>query len=269
MIAEHRLFWLMDVADRFVYIRDGAIQWERTPEQMRKLSSESLEQLELRAVRQYRSTRLSPPIGIGAPILSLRSLSCKRRNHTIWENLNLAVWSGQIIAVTGHNGAGKTTLAKIVAGLERPSKGGIFLHGRKVSPAQRRKSCWYSSNDTGTQFFTNSVTEELLLGVSRTEERLEKAGNLLKKFGLYPYKDAHPAILSGGQKQRLSIACGLLSGREILLFDEPTSGLDGGNMRKIASALTEAASKGKTILVITHDEELIQACCDFRWELNG
>ena len=269
LIAEHRLFWLMDVADRFVYIRDGAIQWERTPEQMRKLSSESLEQLELRAVRQYRSTRLSPPIGIGAPILSLRSLSCKRRNHTIWENLNLAVWSGQIIAVTGHNGAGKTTLAKIVAGLERPSKGGIFLHGRKVSPAQRRKSCWYSSNDTGTQFFTNSVTEELLLGVSRTEERLEKAGNLLKKFGLYPYKDAHPAILSGGQKQRLSIACGLLSGREILLFDEPTSGLDGGNMRKIASALTEAASKGKTILVITHDEELIQACCDFRWELNG
>lgn len=269
LIAEHRLFWLMDLADRFVYIRDGAVQWERTPEQMRKLSSESLEQLELRAVWQYRSTRLSPPIGIGTPILSLRGLSCKRRNHTIWENLNLAAWAGQIIAITGHNGAGKTTLAKIVAGLERPSKGGIFLHSRKSGPAKRRKSCWYSSNNTGAQFFTNSVTEELLLGVSRTEERLEKARNLLKKFALYPYKDAHPAILSGGQKQRLSIACGLLSGREILLFDEPTSGLDGGNMRKIASSLAEAAAEGKTILVITHDEELIQACCDFRWELNG
>ena len=269
LIAEHRLFWLMDVADRFVYIRDGAIQWERTPKQMRLFPSEVMKQLELRAVQHCMPSRLSIPAITGSPLLSLKSLSCKRGKHTIWENLNLAVWSGQIIAVTGHNGAGKTTLAKIVAGLERPSKGGIFLHGRKVSPAQRRKSCWYSSNDTGTQFFTNSVTEELLLGVSRTEERLEKAGNLLKKFGLYPYKDAHPAILSGGQKQRLSIACGLLSGREILLFDEPTSGLDGGNMRKIASALTEAASKGKTILVITHDEELIQACCDFRWELNG
>lgn len=269
LIAEHRLYWLMDLADRFVYIRDGAVQWERTPEQMRKLSSESLEQLELRAVRQYRSTRLSPPIGIGTPILSLRGLSCKRRNHTIWENLNLAAWSGQIIAIIGYNGAGKTTLAKIVAGLERPSKGGIFLHSRKASPAQRRKSCWYSSNDTGAQFFTNSVTEELLLGVSRTEERLEKARNLLKKFGLYPHKDAHPAILSGGQKQRLSIACGLLSGRNILLLDEPTSGLDGGNMRKIASALKEAAAEGKTILVITHDEELIRACCDFCWELSG
>ena len=269
LIAEHRLYWLMDLADRFVYIRDGSVQWERTPEQMRRLSSETLEQLELRAVRQYKSTRLSPPIGIGTPILSLRGLSCKRRNHTIWENLNLAAWSGQIIAITGHNGAGKTTLAKIVAGLERPSKGNIFLHGRNAGSAQRRKCCWYSSNDTGTQFFTNSVTEELLLGGSRTEGRLEKARNLLKKFALYPYKDAHPAVLSGGQKQRLSIACGLLSGREILLLDEPTSGLDGGNMRKIASSLVQAASEGKTILVITHDEELIQVCCDFSWKLSG
>lgn len=152
LIAEHRLSWLMDLADRFVYIRDGAVQWERTPEQMRRLSSETLEQLELRVVRQYRSTRLSPPIGIGTPILSLQGLSCKRRNHTIWENLNLVAWVGQIIAITGRNGAGKTTLAKIVTGLERPSKGSIFLHGRKTSPAQRRKNCWYSSNDTGTQF---------------------------------------------------------------------------------------------------------------------
>ena len=114
-----------------------------------------------------------------------------------------------------------------------------------------------------------SVTEELFLGISRTEEQLERARKLLKKLDLYAYKDAHPAILSGGQKQRLSIACGLLSGRELLLLDEPTSGLDGGNMRKIASALAEAAAEGKTILVITHDEELIEACCDFRWELKG
>lgn len=269
LIAEHRLFWLMDLADRVLYIRDGSIQWERTPEQMRLLPSETMEQLELRAVRQYRSSRLSSPTGIGTPILSLQGLSCKRRNHTIWKNLNLAVWAGQIIAITGHNGAGKTTLAKIVAGLERPSKGSIFFHNRKASPARRRNICWYSSNDIGTQFFTNSVTEELLLGVPRTEERLEKARNLLKKFGLYPYKDVHPAVLSGGQKQRLSIACGLLSGRELLLLDEPTSGLDGGNMRKIASALAEAAAEGKTILVITHDEELVEDCCDFRWELKG
>ena len=84
----------------------------------------------------------------------------------------------------------------------------------------------------------------------------------MKQLGLYVYKDAHPATLSGGQKQRLSLACGILSGRDVLIFDEPTSGLDGGNMRIIADMLRDEADKGKTILVITHDGELIRRCCD-------
>ena len=96
-----------------------------------------------------------------------------------------------------------------------------------------------------------------------------KARELLKRLELYDYKDAHPAVLSGGQRQRLSIACGLLSDREILLFDEPTSGLDGGNMHRIAEVLMQAASEGKTILIITHDEELMQLCCEFRWQLGS
>ena len=86
---------------------------------------------------------------------------------------------------------------------------------------------------------------------------LERARELLKQLGLYGYKDVHPATLSGGQKQRLSLACGILSGRDVLIFDEPTSGLDGGNMRIIADMLRNEADKGKTILVITHDGELI------------
>ena len=121
---------------------------------------------------------------------------------------------------------------------------------------------WYSSNDTGTQFFTNSVTEELLLYSDYAPERLERARTLLKKLGLYAYKDTHPAALSGGQKQRLSIACGILSDRGILIFDEPTSGLDGGNMGIVADVFRTEAEAGKTILVITHDRELMHRCCD-------
>lgn len=95
LIAEHRISWLMDVADRFVYIRDGAIQWERTPKQMRLLPSEVMKQLELRAVQHCMPSRLSIPAVTGSPLLSLKSLSCKRGKHTIWENLNLAAWRGR------------------------------------------------------------------------------------------------------------------------------------------------------------------------------
>ena len=268
LIAEHRLAWLVGLADRFVYVREGRLRWEKTPEQMLGMTEEERERLQLRSVREGAPAALPPPTGEGVPAVSLEGLACGRGRKCLWEDLRLAAWPGRVTALTGRNGAGKTTLAKILAGLERPSRGEIRIHGRKASPAQRRKHCWYSANDTGTQFFTNSVSEELLLGLPRTQAVLDRARALLRRFALYAYKDAHPAILSGGQKQRLAIACGLISGREILLLDEPTSGLDGGNMRIIADALRAEADHGKTVLVITHDGELIRACCDSQWKLE-
>ena len=109
---------------------------------------------------------------------------------------------------------------------------------------------------------TASVAEELLLNTELTEESKDRARILLKEFGLYEYRDAHPSALSGGQKQRLTIACAIFSGRRILILDEPTSGLDGQNMRLIAERLKSEARNGRTILVITHDRELIESCCD-------
>ena len=106
------------------------------------------------------------------------------------------------------------------------------------------------------------MADELLLNTELTEERKSYARNLLKELGLYEHRDAHLSALSGGQKQRLAIACAIFSGRRILILDEPTSGLDGQNMRLIAERLRSEAQHGRTILVITHDRELIESCCD-------
>ena len=111
-------------------------------------------------------------------------------------------------------------------------------------------------------FLCQSVAEELLLNTELTEESKSNARNLLNELGLYEYRDAHPSTLSGGQKQRLAIACAVFSGRRILILDEPTSGLDGQNMRLIAERLKSEVRNGRTILVITHDRELIESCCD-------
>ena len=75
--------------------------------------------------------------------------------------------------------------------------------------------------------------------------------------------------MSGGQKQRLAIACAIFSERGILILDEPTSGLDGKNMRLIAEKLKKAAKSGRTVLVITHDTEFIDACCDHVVKIKG
>ena len=133
---------------------------------------------------------------------------------------------------------------------------------KKARAAVRRRNIYYCGNDTSTQFFTASVAEELLLNTELTEESKDRAIHLLKEFGLYEYRDAHPSTLSGGQKQRLAIACAVFSGRRILILDEPTSGLDGQNMRLIAERLKSEARSGRTILVTTHDRELIENCCD-------
>lgn len=265
IIAEHRLAWLNGIADRFVYVSEGTIQWEKTPGQMRELSEEERKRYGLREITETEVFLPGIPASAGKESLFCRNLTCRRKKTLIFEGLNLSLPTGKITALTGRNGVGKTTLAMVLAGLQKPSGGEVCIGDRRLSAGKRRRKVWYSSNDTDTQFFTTSVTDELLLHSDTSSRRLERARTLLKTLDLYAYKDAHPAALSGGQKQRLSIACGLLSGREILLFDEPTSGLDGGNMRKIAALLTEAAAEGKTVLVITHDKELMQVCCDFRW----
>ena len=138
----------------------------------------------------------------------------------------------------------------------------ILIDGKKARAAVRRREIYYCGNDTSTQFFTASVAEELLLNTGLTEENKDRARHLLKEFGLYEYRDAHPSALSGGQKQRLAIACAIFSGRRILILDEPTSGLDGQNMRLIAERLKSEARNGRTILVITHDRKLIESCRD-------
>ena len=268
IIAEHRLAWLANIADRFIYVDNGEILWELNPNQMNDFSDNDRFQLGLREIVNSKLKIPQLPCTLENPFLIIKKLGIKRGRKTILDNIDISLTHGQIVALTGKNGVGKTTLAMIISGLLQGNTGQITINGKNVSPSQRRKSIWYSSNDTGTQFFTNSVTDELLLGKNPSPTMLNKARQLLEQLGLYQYKDCHPAALSGGQKQRLSIACGIFSERNILILDEPTSGLDGGNMDIIANLLKAEANKGKTILVISHDIEWINRCCSYIYILN-
>ena len=128
---------------------------------------------------------------------------------------------------------------------------------------QRLKNSYLMMQDVNHQLFTESVEEEVLVGMPGNEEKNRpEAENILKSMDLLPLKEIHPLSLSGGQKQRVAVASALSSQKKILVFDEPTSGLDYHHMIEVAENIRQLSAIGKTLFIITHDPELIAECCN-------
>ena len=190
------------------------------------------------------------------------NFSYRGRKQPVLQIPHLRLAAHEITAVTGNNGLGKTTFLSCLCGLEKRFRGTLEYKGRNYSNRDRQKLCYLVMQDTGNQLFTESVLEEVLISLPKNTENAEgRAAELLRRLDLGEYPDRHPQSLSGGQKQRLAIACALASGREILLLDEPTSGLDYGHMKETADMLKKLRDMGTTVLVVTHDTELIRHCC--------
>ena len=270
LVAEHRLAYLMDVADRFLLVRGGRVEREVTREEMLALPDETRLSWGLRDVRKTLRPRLpspGPDQGREA-VLELRDLGVSFGDRQVFRSVSLVASAGQILAVTGANGAGKTSLARVLAGLAKPSHGTVLVGGHARGRRELRRMVWYSPNDVKAEFFTPSVQEEVMLLVARDEPHRERARRLLRGLGLWELRERHPMTLSGGQRQRLSIACGLMSERPVLVLDEPTSGLDAISMQEVSHALQLACDEGLCVVVVTHDNEFMQRCCTHAYQLR-
>lgn len=268
LIAEHRLSWTEELADRYLYMENGQIKREYSSLEFSTMSDSERISKGLRRIKNISFAKQIFPSQMDNIAIQGEGISFKKNKKQILKNVDIFANEKSVTAITGNNGAGKTSLALILSGLEKSTKGNVYIRSEKVGHRELRKYTYYCSNDTGTQFFTESVSKELLIGTGYDSENLENAKKLLKDMCLYEYKDSHPASLSGGQKQRLAVCCALLSNKNILIFDEPTSGLDGENMFLVAREFKKAAEKGKTIFVITHDEEFMDACCEYRINID-
>lgn len=188
---------------------------------------------------------------------------------------SLAIAQNQITAIVGNNGAGKTTFLNCLCGLEKRCKGSFEYEGHALSARARKALCFMVMQNTANQLFTESVLDEVLISLPKGNVGLPKgarnnkldtnkqdaAMQILRALDLATLANRHPQSLSGGQKQRLAIACALAAGRKILLLDEPTSGLDYAHMQELAQLLSKLQAMCTTIVIVTHDSELIHACC--------
>lgn len=136
-------------------------------------------------------------------------------------------------------------------------KGIMEIDGKVYKRKERLNEIFLVMQDVNHQLFTESVLDEVLISMKKENE--EKALDILKSLDLLPYRERHPVSLSGGEKQRVAVATAIASERSVLLFDEPTSGLDYRHMLQVARLFEKLRNHGKTILVVTHDLEFIEA----------
>ena len=271
--AEHRIAWLWDLIDRAVILREGRIIRELSGAEKDSLSDEALAAMGLRSTRQEAPGQIALPAlrkNDNTMILRDFRFSHPGAAQPVFDFRELQLAVGEITAIIGPNGAGKTSFLNGLCGLEKRCGGTLEIGGKVLDRKARQRLCFMVMQDTGNQLFTESVLEEVLISLPKnTLREKERASEILGQLDLGDFLDRHPQSLSGGQKQRLAIACALASGRRILLLDEPTSGLDYAHMMETAELLKKLKNIGTTILVVTHDSELIHACCGRSFSLYG
>jgi cell division transport system ATP-binding protein len=182
-------------------------------------------------------------------------------------DLNVTVQNGEFVFLTGPSGAGKSTFLRLLLLQERPSEGELLVNGHNLASLSRRKIQEYRRG-IGFVFQdfklipTRTVVENIsfvpeVLGMPPAQQR-RKAFQVLKWVGLQHRMTAYPRDLSGGEQQRIAIARALASDPALLLADEPTGNLDPDLSLEIMNLLREINAGGTTVVVATHDRELIR-----------
>ena len=267
IIAEHRLYFLRDLADRMLIFENGRVVRELDSAAVSALSYAETDSLGIRPMSLSDIPQCSRLHNRRAEVISFENFCFTYKDGKHGINIpKLELPAGGIVAVIGKNGAGKSTLARNICGLEKKCRGVMTLDGKPLNAKQRLNNCYMIMQDVNHQLFTESVKDEVMLSMTdktmTDDVKSAKADEILLQLDLARFADTHPMALSGGQKQRTAIASGIASDKPVIIFDEPTSGLDLAHMKQVAAEITKLHEMGKTILIVTHDLEFIMACCD-------
>ena len=267
IIAEHRLYYLTNVADRIIYLENGRIAGDFTPEQFMALSTEARQMMGLRATDLREEKPVCAVVASQSPVLELQNVALAYKKQPVLSSISLQAAPGDIIAVVGHNGAGKTTFSRALCGLHKEASGQYLWNGKPQKPKERMKRSYLVMQDVNYQLFAESVEAECTFGIKQPNTAL--AEQTLEELGLAPFRNRHPNTLSGGQKQRLAAASSMVCGKELLVFDEPTSGLDFDSMVRLSTLIRRLSDMGKIIFIVTHDYEFVCRTCTRVLHLDG
>lgn len=183
------------------------------------------------------------------------------------DDITLEVREGEFITIIGPSGAGKTTLLNLIGGLDKPTKGEIYSFGVKITDMEAESLATFRLINSGFIFQNYNLISSLsaeenvifpmsLAGIELSKSR-QKAVDLLDHLGLFERREHLPFQLSAGEQQRVAIARSLANDTPVILADEPTANIDVKTSKFISSIFRELKEEGKTIIITTHDNKLI------------
>ena len=199
-----------------------------------------------------------------------KSYPMGNRSLHVLKGLNFNVEEGELVAIMGSSGSGKSTLLNILGMLDNYDEGSYTLGDVLIKKMDETKAAKYRNKFLGFVFqsfnlinYKNALENVVLplyyQGVSR-KEREEQALKYLDDVGLKEWANHLPTELSGGQKQRVAIARAMVGEPKVLLADEPTGALDSKTSKEVMDLIQKINKAGKTILVVTHEEDIAQMC---------
>ena len=188
----------------------------------------------------------------------------------VLKGINLKINEGELVAIMGSSGSGKSTLLNIIGMLDNYDSGSYKLDNVPIKDLNETKAAKYRNKFLGFVFQSfnlinyKTALENIALplyyqGISRAE-RQKTAIEYLEKVGLADWAEHLPSELSGGQKQRIAIARALASQPKVLLADEPTGALDSTTSEEVMDLIKQINREGKTILVVTHEQDIANMC---------
>lgn len=206
-------------------------------------------------------------------VLELSNVSKKYgSDHTeviALKELSFAVKAGEFVAVIGPSGSGKSTFLTIAAGLQKPTNGEVLVGDQSLNNLSKKQLLALRFKKIGFILQSSNLVPflkvedqfHLIEKVDKSRKNDDKKIELLKTLGIYDLKDKYPRDLSGGERQRVAIACALYHEPAVILADEPTASLDTEKAFDVVKLLgQEAKNKNKGIVMVTHDERLLEYC---------
>ena len=183
---------------------------------------------------------------------------------------NFKIEEGQFIAIIGPSGSGKSTFLTLAGGLQTPSKGQIIINGKDYTNLSEKERAKLRFNDIGfvlqasnlVPFLTAKQRLELVYRINKNKkDTVQDKHSLFKELGIEHLENKLPKDLSGGERQRLAIARALYNDPAIILADEPTASLDSDRAFEVVELLSkECREKNKSIIMVTHDNRMIEKC---------